>query len=553
MDIEKIYKSLTAKILGAILIAISGWLMATPLRKAMDIFFLDETGYLVRGLNMFPKIPKLWGPVYCFWYKILSFIESTPVDLFYLNFGLISVLLGLVTYICLVRFRIIWPVALFLSMTLMLAPGNLTTFPKVSHFAVIMAWVGLAVIYFVRDNLSRYALIACLFLVMSYVRPEFYLPFLIIFIGTLALIVFRRVQVTNLKLIGGLLVGVIVLHIGLGIPLGVELRGYKRSFIAFGEHFSWNYSKWNDIPGYLWLTWESILAEVFGDSRSLSDALLANPAAMMQHWVYNLGIYTDRLSEWVTQLIIPGKEVGVIWRLALILVLGSSLADKGIRTRLFSRIRHHKALVVFLILLAFPAAMSSVLIYPREHYLIIQLPVFIWLLGEWLTALWMRLDQTKLRFVLPLALLAFLVLQFGDARRPSDYSYFEMRKEDGKLNNLNYLAFLEEHADAMAGKTVLSHEGDVRAFVKTDFEFINALDKTDQPFDEFLEEVNPDLIYFTQTIFENPNYLNDPTWVDFVEDMNEERQGWHYIGVDGSGYDFILVNDSLSAALEAGK
>ena len=531
--------------MGGVVLALAGWLMTTPLRSAMDIFFLDETGYLIRGMNMFPKIPKLWGPVYCFWYKILSIVQSNPVDLFYLNYGLISVLTALVLYIFLLRFRVMWPVAIWLSFMVLIAPFNLTTFPKVAHFAAIFGMTGIMVAYFIRHHQNRYLFIALLFLVMSYIRPEFYLSFLICSIGIFVGWALKKIRFEGTAMLIGVAILVALLHIGLGMPLGVEMRGYKRSFIAFGEHFSWNFSKWNEIDGYLWLTWESVTSSHFGESDSFLTAFLANPSMMFKHIFYNLGIYIQELENTLAMSVLPVKTVSVVVRYVIPIAIMGLLLIASVRRDFVKRIIHHRALGVFLFLMALPSILSCLLVFPRGHYIIIQLPLMIWLLAELLSTGIRKLSSNRVRMGSIAVLTLLASLYFFDARRPADYTYFEMRKTNGKLNNLNLLDFLAENQQLLDGKRLLSHEGNFSAFTNTDIEFVNALDKGTMPFDEFLATEQPDLIYCTQTIFNNPNYLQDEDWEAFVEQEIEQSVKWRVVSVDGGEQDFLLVRPEI--------
>jgi len=524
--------------------------MTHGLRTAMDIFFLDETGYLQRGMNMFPKIPKLWGPVYCFWYKILSFIQTDAVSLFYLNFGLMAVLLALSAYFFLLRFRVMWPIALWLSLMVLIAPYNLTTFPKVSHFATMAAMLAFIAAYQIKHHLHRYTLIALTFLVLAYARPEFYLSFLLMALLITAGIATKKVKLEwSPWLIGGLIF-IVLLHVGLGFPLGTELRGYKRSFIAFGEHFSYNYSNWNNLEGYLWLTWESVTQSQFGNSKSFSQAFMSNPGMMFTHFMSNAWLYLSNLDETLVTTLLPFKKVPFFLRMLIPVLLIMPLTRSEIRKAYWARLKHHRAIFTFLFLLALPSILSCIVIYPRGHYIINQIPLIIWLTGELLSTIVRNYSSNKATgFILPSVALAVMVY-FVMPRVPSDYEYFELRKENGKLNNLTVLDLMDDNASAMEGRTLLSHEGDFRAFIEPNIQFVNAIDKKETGFQTFLNNIDPDMIYCTQTIFKNPYYLNDDEWIRFVDELNESREEWHYLPVNGGDQDFLLVKSDLYEQLK---
>ncbi|MCB0451217.1 MAG: hypothetical protein KDC97_13970, partial [Confluentibacter sp.] len=98
-------------LLGIIGIIITGVLMTHGLKNAMDIYFLDETSYLVRGTKMFGAIPKRWGPLYCAWYRVLFIVENNLVDLFYLNYKLMAVIPSALLFAALSRYSksVVWP------------------------------------------------------------------------------------------------------------------------------------------------------------------------------------------------------------------------------------------------------------------------------------------------------------------------------------------------------------------------------------------------------------------------------------------------------------
>jgi hypothetical protein len=535
---------------GGIVLAIAGWVMTSPLRSAMDIFFLDETGYLVRGMNMFPKIPRLWGPVYCFWYKVLSVFESDPVNLFYLNFGLVSVLLAIAVYLFLLRFRAAWPVAFWMGFMVLIASINLPTFPKVSHFAAIAGMTGLMIAYSLNHSQNRYVLITMLFLMLSYIRPEFYLAFFICALAVTIGWVTRSIKLQWTPILIISIIAGILLHITLGMPLGIELRGYKRSFIAFGEHFSWNYSSWNDLEGYVWLTWESVVASEFGDSRRIAEAMRANPHMFFRHIFYNLGIYVNELCRTVTSILLPMQAQPSILRFTGPVIAGALLLVPRLRRDFTDRLKHHRALLVFLSLFALPSVVSCLVVFPREHYIIIQLPLIVWLLAELLSTIFRRIASNRSRQVTS-AVLGLLVLgYFVFPRTARDFSYFDMRKTDSVFNNLSMLDHLDRNAGVLEGSVLLSHEGDFSRFTEAGIQFENALAKKERPFDEFLQEVDPDLIYFTQTIFNNPDYMTDPAWALFIEKYRQGGDAWKYLSVNGGDREFILVRPELFDQLD---
>ena len=58
------------------------------------------------------------------------------------------------------------------------------------------------------------------------------------------------------------------------------------------------------------------------------------------------------------------------------------------------------------------------------------------------------------------------------------------------------------------------------------------------------------MIYCTQTIFKNPDYMEDDEWLSFMDDVMASRTDWKYLAVGGGDQDFLLVKSDLYEALQ---
>lgn len=517
--------------LGCIIILVAGFLLTQNLQDVMDIFFLDESNYLNRGINFFKRMSKEWAPLYSGWYRFLYFFEKDSFNLFYLNFKLLSVLPFVFFYLLLIKQKYPAIISLLISIFFMSSLYNLPNNPKVSHFTILIIF---AVLYFLPTKISLFnkflTLIFSAF-ILSYARPEMYLSSLI-FIGILVLLIIAKkvdFKLADKKLLKIFLVVAIVFHVFWGAPLGAKIKGSSRSLIAFGEHFSYNYSQWNEIDQYLWLKQDVILQEHFGDVKSLSGVIKSNPILFKKHISTNSMEFVKAIKLFFIDTLgfhnTNRNIVKLIFSILFFLVIISSRLwiknQNKEREVLVERGFILMALFVFML----PSLVSSIIIYPREHYIIHQIPFYLSLIiFVFVPAPVMPIRLSKLNFSLFISVGVFVILLIPKA---GDYAYFTMRKDEKVLNNQIALTLLTKLEIEDTVK-ILNFEGDFNFIIGRNYRWVKPNEKRDIDFFKFLEATNPEIIYCTLTSFKNPWYDDDISWHNFTSNPIE----YNYVRVD---------------------
>ena len=122
-------KKRTLLVSGILLLLLAGLKWARHLSQYMDVTFGDEAQYLRYGLDLFQTIKKDWGPSYNLWYKFLSFFQSNPVSLFYLNYQVTTIVLAILLFLFLVRYNISVIISYWLSFCFLLSTTVIDTWP----------------------------------------------------------------------------------------------------------------------------------------------------------------------------------------------------------------------------------------------------------------------------------------------------------------------------------------------------------------------------------------------------------------------------------------
>ena len=118
------------------LLIIMGIFVVHNLENNMDVLLWDEARYLDRGFWLWKAFPKTWGPIYSVWYKILSYVESNRIALYYLNYKVLFIASTILTFSFMRAYKASLFVAFFLSSMWLVNTYNLPAWPKISHFSI---------------------------------------------------------------------------------------------------------------------------------------------------------------------------------------------------------------------------------------------------------------------------------------------------------------------------------------------------------------------------------------------------------------------------------
>ena len=82
---------------------VSGWKYIYGLEKILDIGLYDESNYLYSGVKLFSNgFPDAESaPLYTIWYYLLSLLQPDIIELYFLNYKILTVLPPILLYILL--------------------------------------------------------------------------------------------------------------------------------------------------------------------------------------------------------------------------------------------------------------------------------------------------------------------------------------------------------------------------------------------------------------------------------------------------------------------
>jgi len=369
-----------------IVLCLVGYLYTSNIGEFLDIGLYDESVYLNRGVHIWDVFPDPQGaPIYAIWYFLLSLIQQDTLSLYYMNYKVMTTLLPVMFYIALRSYRVSWVLAFILSIGLLYSAANFPVWPKVSHFAIILLLFGFSIAALCSRKVNKAAVMLVTTLLVSYVRPEVFLSFVLL-AALFSFLFFKTIR--GAPVYGStLLLVVLVLTAILVISLGTPMGSGGRSMVAFGQHYSLNWVRWNADKRDPWTSWGDIVESEFGEVSSPAQAVARNPSAVLRHVASNLMVLPSTIWSMFGNPHPPNSRLSLAIAVCLLLTgaFGAVSLRKQTPLRYMAQLsenwRSSYVTSISVVAIVLPGIISIIFIYPREHYVLIVGVFFVFLVA----------------------------------------------------------------------------------------------------------------------------------------------------------------------------
>ena len=351
-----------------VLLLVAGIVFTAGFEDSFDISLYDESAYLYSGVNFFkasaPRqvewetvgggvvgLPPLeWAPLYSLWYYVISIFQPDRIGLFFFNFRLLTIIPPVIFYILFRSYGVSAVTSAAASSIFIFTPANYSIAPKVSHFAlcVILSATALAG----RTSSILSAVLVSLFgaMMVTLIRPEYCLSFFISLVLFIMLLFFERQALSKRKAIV-LITCALAFTIIFIAMVNILIHG-ERSMCAFGQHFSYNWLKSKHFIMDHWTEWKEVMATVFSGADSVAEAFYNNPAAFLCHMADN-----------------ENELIGKIPVFSIVVIACSFIYYYP---RVRSNFFEYRNFLVLCCIFIIPGIVSTIVIFPREHYLLLS-------------------------------------------------------------------------------------------------------------------------------------------------------------------------------------
>ena len=521
----------------AVFILFTGWVFTFQIEQFLDIGLYDESIYLRRGVSLpvsgFPLAQD--APLYASWYYLLSLFQPDRVELYYLNFKAMTVLPALLWFLFLRINHIPRLVAVSVSLLFLMSSANFITWPKVSHFGIMVLFLGLILSSLLKTPIAKLSVAIVFVLLASYARPEFFLAFLGLSILA-GLLVFRAFRQERLRSVRLPMFLTVMLCLALLLYLGLPMGSGNRDMMAFGQHYSLNWVGWTGADLNPWTNWETIVQKDFGDVTSPLGAFASNPSAFLRHVYSNLHQIVPRL-HLVFFHGFPGGSQSTLAAAVLIVFIAATvlLTNRKFLVSRLQKIRENGKesllLLGILAVLLLPSLVSVVALYPRDHYLLILV-----LLSISAVLVVLLRDITSPQSILHNMGTILICIVVVALLRPISTEVMAQKQP-----NLEVIMFLKSLTITEPVR-ILEAEGGYGIYVGDNYTRIAEYDK-ESGFSSFLKKYPINVIVLSDGLRNDTRFKDDAEWVAFLDNPGSED----FVSLDVPALENrnILVKESL--------
>lgn len=498
-----------------------------------DVPLCDELIYLTS-----PSVSTEWGPLYALWYKIILFILPDRVTALYFNHLALALLFAGALYTFTYYLSLPAEYGFLIAIAAILT-GIIAVDIRVGLLAMIVLILTFIAVVRLRSVHAKWFAAAAGVLITAYIRPEFWLTFLLL--AVILLVVLWRASRTPILHRIGYALGLGGLFVVGALSFGIIEIESKRSWVAFGQHFAANAVIWSGSNLDPWTDWRQITQQTFGNADSIGTAAINNPRALIAHVAVNsffMPLYLLRL------LITP----------ALLIAIGGVLASWGISNVVIGRPRLRPTAMtswlkqrwyegrsscaanyiamICIFLCALPVTIAAIVIWPSVRHLSFILTLMsLALLIVWQPAL-ARLPATTTTRAILWSAIGLAGLWLGGF-----YLYQQARPNQPNLNTIRAIQSLdiEQDINALPACALTQMAGaNVREI---------AVDPT-QSLPHVLRDQAVQLVITGDSRIDNRHpYRNDPVWPDFI--ANPERYGFVRIPIPHTTRNLLVAKTLL--------
>ena len=522
-----------------LIILLAGIKQVYGLQHYLDITFFDETEYLYKGVHLSKEQLNDWGPAYNVWYYILSFINKNPVELFYINYAALVVLIPILIFIFLISYGVSKSMAGMMSLSFMMMKLHTANFTYVSHFCLITMLAGFIAASRTRNNEIKAVYLLIASYICLYARQEFLVIFLgILILWMIAIFRKRKITISVAYLIFIAAAGILYAIFGF---ITFKGQGIDRSYFAFIQHFYQNYAFWTKTK----LTLDEFnQLDLFSGATTMAQCLMNNPLLFLKHMTTNALNYLLNIILYVEDFLLPPPFFHYFGKLKhiLFLLLISGITYYSIKKKRWTNVtaffRTYSFTTLMILIFFGWSFFSIIMVFPNRHYIVIQYIWYMLLLGLLLKDNFPQ-KTNAVTWLLLAGVVAIMMPTSGNI------GYFSYDQQDARLQpNLKTIQYLIRH-NTQQSTVLFSSEKGFYAYLPTNYK------------EYFLEQedVKP---YITNGKIDILRFFNDKQ-IDVIY-MNEKMQHLFEItlGEDGQtllnepekmGFKKVIIQQGLKAYL----
>ena len=265
-----------------------------------------------------------------------------------------------------------------------------------------------------------------------------------------------------------------------------------------------------------WLSWEDISKKQFGDCNSMWCVIKTQPLIFISNTLFNIRTYMLQLLKIATYIfpigLFHGNKLKLVWTVLILLLFIFLLIRRNSRSYFLQKIRSFQFYFLLLFCFIFPTLLSCVVVFPRDHYLYLQMPFILLVL---ISAFGIFFENYSFK---PIYFITSGVLLFLATPSIRNYSFLKVSSDTHTLCNKKLINHLQKEYSSNQSHTLFTNMPFVRGLLPTNFKEINTIfdKKKTIPFTHYLDSAKIDVVIITPSTLRDPHIKSDSTWIDFM-------------------------------------
>lgn len=294
-----------------------------------------------------------------------------------------------------------------------------------------------------------------------------------------------------------------------------------------------------------WLYWEEICKKTFGDCNSMWCVIKTQPTIFISNTLFNIKNYimlslVSMVSyflpiDFITALPIKFSYIKKLQQLSLLFFISALLfllIKKQFRFQFIKHLSKSRFYALVLAFFIFPSILSCVFVFPRQHYILLQMLFLVVVIVSILNDSFEKINFKQLYF------LPFGVALFFMTPNIKSYTFLKVNTSVNNLCNKELTTYLiKNYADN--NHTIFTNMPFVRGMLPTNFREVNTIfdKKKNKPFTHYLDSANIDLVIVNPTLLRDPHVMSDSTWLDFYQ----HAEKYHFKKVEYNSCETYLL------------
>jgi hypothetical protein len=383
--------------------------------KKYDLGPADDDVYLKQALLLELPFTKFDNLIYPVLIHIFGFFSANNINLIYNFYFFISCLVFISFFYYLIYSKLSFTISYLLSTAFLFSSFQIGLSPRLTLVNLILGFIFLSIISKKAERHIKWGLMTVCLLLCNYVSVPEFLPF---FIVSFLIFSYKIVRNNELKITQKIKPVLLVLAIiGVLFYVGGGIENQSVFVREYKYHFLDNWELWTG-EHYDFQDELNVFDRVYGKANSLFEFVTVNPAYFFKHILYNFGKYiVTVLGIFKSCFYQPFVSFFGQYTKYLFLILmafgGFAIDFKASLTSLKNQLKIHKVNIAFLEIFSLPGLVIAILVYPRNHFTILDLPIYFLIVGLLLHSIVLKSNKIWLwlRWGLVLGFVGGIILQ----------------------------------------------------------------------------------------------------------------------------------------------